>query len=778
MNRFSLLLVFLTSLEISLAMSDFERGKILYQKQCLECHGADGEGVADEYDEPLVGTRPFEKLQRYIDRAMPEQDSDLCVGEDARLVTQYIWEEFYSPEAQTRRTPPRFDLTRLTVEQYRASVADVVGRFRGNANRPFDDERGLKGEYVATNRYRPNAKRDAKRLDRVDPALQFDFGKGSPAATGFDSETFSIEWDGSIITEETGLYEIVLRTRNGVMMYFNQHHTGNKENDGVAFIDGWVNDGDAIKEHRVTVYLLGGRAYPLHIDFLKYKQDLASIQLLWKPPHGVLTPVPHRNLLPRVYPPVTVVSTPFPADDSSAGYVRGSLVSKEWHEAVTNAALEASGLVIDDINRLSGSDADDEDRQGKLKEFCRKFAVAALRRPMTEEQYQRIIDRQFSAGIPAEEATRRSILLALTSPQFLYPGLATEPHDHYSVAATLALALWDSIPDEALTNAAANGHLRTRNQVLGRARKMVEDPRAKAKMRGFFHHWLEMDAVDEIAKDRKKYPHFNDAIAADLRTSLELFIDEVIWKGNSDYRELLLSDKVWMNKRLAGLYGKESEGWGFKPVSFGPRKRSGVLTHPYLLSALSYHDNTSPIHRGVFLTRNIVGEKLNPPPDATTFDDGKFDPSLTMREKVTELTRSKACMACHQTINPLGFSLEHYDAIGRWRWKEKDKPIDATSNFETGEGQKIKLTGPRDVANYAAKNPFAHKTFIRQLFQHTVKYAPAAYGTDTLEELRKTFADSGFHVRNILAEISVLAAMHELKENTEGKTAANRTQNP
>ncbi|MEM9481189.1 MAG: DUF1592 domain-containing protein [Verrucomicrobiota bacterium] len=778
MLRFSPIFILIVGLDFSLAMSDYERGKIIYQKQCLECHGADGQGVAEEYDEPLVGTRPFEKLQRYIDRAMPEQDSDLCVGEDARLVTQYIWEEFYSPDAQARRSPPKFDLTRLTVEQYRASVADVAARFRGNANRPFGDERGLTGNYNGANRYRPNADRNAMRFNRVDPALRFDFGKGSPAPDKFNGETFSIEWDGSIIAEETGLYEIVLRTRNGVMMYFNQHHTGNRERDGIAFIDGWVNDGDDMKEHRATVFLLGGRAYPLHIDFLKYEQELASIQLLWKPPHGVLSPIPNRNLLPKTYPPVTVVSTPFPADDSSAGYVRGSLVSKEWHEAVTNAALEASGLIIDDINRLSGSSADDKDRKAKLKEFCRKFAVAALRRPMTAEQYERIIDRQFADDVPVEEAARRSILLTLTSPQFLYPGLAKKAQDHYSVAAALALALWDSIPDEALTNAAAKGHLRTRNQVMTRARKMVEDPRAKAKMRGFFHHWLEMDAVDEIAKDRKKYPDFNDTIAADLRTSLELFIDEVIWKGASDYRQLLLSDKVWMNKRLAELYGKDYDGWGFKPVSFGPQKRSGVLTHPYLLSALSYHDNTSPIHRGVFLTRNIVGEKLNPPPDATTFDDGKFDPSLTMREKVTELTRSKACMACHQTINPLGFSLEHYDAIGRWRWKEKNKPIDATSDFETGEGKKIKLTGPRDVANYAARNPFAHKTFIRQLFHHTVKYAPAAYGTDTLEELRKKFADSGFNVRDILAEIGVRAALHELEGAPDVKTAANRTQNP
>ncbi|MEZ5431602.1 MAG: DUF1588 domain-containing protein [Verrucomicrobiales bacterium] len=99
------------------------------------------------------------------------------------------------------------------------------------------------------------------------------------------------------------------------------------------------------------------------------------------------------------------------------------------------------------------------------------------------------------------------------------------------------------------------------------------------------------------------------------------------------------------------------------------------------------------MHRGVFLTRNIVGMSLNPPPKATKFEDSKFDPHLTMREKVTEMTRSSACMACHTTINPLGFSLEQFDGIGRWRTKDKDKPVDPASDFKTDEGDTLQIKG-------------------------------------------------------------------------------------
>ena len=756
-------LAVLFSMALPLMAEPNAKGAAIYKKLCVECHGADGQGVKDEYDEPLTGTRPFEKLLRYIHRTMPEDEAELCVDDDAKAVTQYIWDEFYSPEAQARLKPPRIDLTHLTVEQYRASVADLVAQFRRGANRPYGEARGLRGNYDGRNRYRPDGKkRKAPRFDRTDAAINFDWKEGSPDPGKFDGKVFSIEWSGSIIAEETGLYEIVLRTRNGTMLYLNQEVTGDRERDGEAFIDHWVNAGDEIKEHRKTIFLLGGRAYPVFARFLKFEQKLASIQLLWKPPHGVLQPVPNRNFIPDRRPPVLTISTPFPADDASAGYVRGSLVSQEWNEAITRAGVEASALIMEDINRLSGSRVDSGDRRAKLAEFCHRFATAAFRRTLTGPQMERLVDSQFSAKIAPEEAARRSILLTLTSPFFLYPGLAMQEDDQFSVAASLALSLWDSIPDEELYKAAAGGKLGTRDQIAKQARRMVEYPQARAKLRGFFHHWLEMDAVEEIAKDRKAFPDFNDAIAADLRTSLELFIDETVWKGKSDYRQLLLSDKIWLNNRLAKLYGKKANGGKFVPVSFGPKQRSGVLTHPFMLSALSYHNNTSPIHRGVFLTRNIVGEKLNPPPNATAFEDDGFDPDLTMREKVTELTRDKACMSCHATINPLGFSLEHYDAIGRWRTKEKNKPIDATSDFETGEGKKLKLRGARDVANYAARNPFAHKTFIRQLFQHTVKQPSAAFGQDTLEKLREKFAKSGFNVRDTLAEIAVVAALHEL----------------
>jgi hypothetical protein len=179
-----------------------------------------------------------------------------------------------------------------------------------------------------------------------------------------------------------------------------------------------------------------------------------------------------------------------------------------------------------------------------------------------------------------------------------------------------------------------------------------------------------------------------------------------------------------------------------------------------LLAAFSYQKSTSPIHRGVFLTRNIVGRALKPPPMAMTFKDEEFAPNLTMREKVAQLTRSQACQNCHAVINPLGFSLEHYDAVGRYRTREKDRPIDAVSDYTTDEGETIRLTGARDLAQFAAGSEQAQNAFIEQLFNQVVKQPMLAYGPDVLNRLRRSFVQSGFNVKKLLVDIAATAALH------------------
>jgi mono/diheme cytochrome c family protein len=769
-------------------------GSKIFQKLCAECHGKNGEGVPDKYDEPLQGNRSVESLAKRISRTMPDDDVGACVGDDAKEVAQYIYQAFYSPAAQARIRPQELDLARLTVEQYRASVADVVGRFRQGSEQVLDSERGLKAHYsglllekppepdpaaqpapatdaqAQPEKPKPKAeekdKKDRPRvkLDRIDPRISFSFGEGSPAPEKqMDVQEFSIRWDGSVIAEETGMYEFIVQSENGVRLHVNDPKT--------LLIDAGITEGK-MREERKSLYLLGGRAYPISIEFSKYKEKTASMALKWKPPHGVEEIIPQRNLTPHSVGQTMVVSTAFPPDDRSIGYERGVAVSKEWDEATTEAAISTAEHVDENLAELSGVKLEAPDRVEKLKEFSRRFMEAAFRRPLSEE-YRQIVEKQFEAAKSPEVAVKRVVLFTLKSPRFLYPEFRDEhPPDDYDEAARLALALWDSIPDRRLIDAAAAGKLKTREEIAGQAARMLGDGRTKAKLGGFIHHWLDFDRADSASKDPQAFPEFDAAVLADLRTSLEIFVDQVVWGEHSDYRELLQADYLYLNSRLGKLYGKDGLGEEFERVDFDPKERCGVITHPFLLAAFSYSKTTSPIHRGVFLTRNIVGMRLKPPPMAQTFEDAKFDPSLTMREKVTELTKNKNCMGCHSTINPLGFTLENYDAIGRWRTEDNQKPVNTESDLATDEGETLHLTGARDIAKFAVDNANGQRAFIHNLFHHTVKQAVGAYGPDEMEDLRQLFVSSGFNIRKLLIEISTVAASKGLTPAEDKVTQA------
>jgi hypothetical protein len=481
--------------------------------------------------------------------------------------------------------------------------------------------------------------------------------------------------------------------------------------------------------------------------------------------------------VPRVF----VADTPLPADDRSLGYERGNSVSREWHTMTTNAAVTAAAEVVDRLPLLAQLEEDSADHEERLKEFVVRFASVAFRRPLTSEEVQ--LFRQFPFIDPSnpEAAVRSAILFILGSPHFLYTDLtpAGQAPSQHTIASRLSFALWDSIPDEPLVDAARDGQLSTAEQIEAQAQRMISDPRAKAKMREFFHHWLEFEERD-LAKDKEMFPEFDEAVTADLRQSLELFLEQVVWNEQSDYRQLLLADYLVLNDRLRTLYQPEpqdgtdnaesiSEAGSdasvqpaatFQNVKFSPDRRAGVLTHPYLLSAFSYHNNTSPVHRGVFLTRNIVGRALKPPPVAVAFKDDEFAPDLTMREKVTQLTRDRACMSCHSVINPLGFALENYDPVGRWRTSDKDKPVDSKSEYTTVDGETLEVGSARDVADFAVASETAHRAFITQLFHHSVKQPPSAYGPNTVERLRTQFLDDNFNIRNLWVRIGVLSATH------------------
>jgi len=722
-------------------------GELLYAKLCANCHGEQGQGVPDEHDEPLAGDWPIEKLTRVITRTMPDDDPKKCIGDEAQRVARYIFDAFYSPDARLRNKPPRIGLGRLTNRQYLHSVADLIGNFIGRS------ELGRAGGLKASYHNSRNHSRNKNSIERTDATVDFQYGESTPAPDNreYKAEEFSMRWSGSVIAEETGDHKFIVTSENGVRLWVNDMN--------LKLIEGWVSSGET-RELTGTLRLIGGRAYPLRLDFFKYKSSSASIKLEWHPPHGARQVIPARSLSPASTRNTFVLRQPFPPDDSSAGYERGSAVSKKWDEATTLAAIEIANLVADRIDPLAGTSPDDAQRDAKVHTFCNWFVERTFRRPLTPEQQQFFIDSRFAEGKPATDSVKEVVLLALKSPRFLYPDLGQA--DDHAVAARLALGLWDSIPDDELLRAADAGRLGTPSQARQQALRMLRDPRSRAKLRDTFHHWLGLDHAEEIPKDTEQYPNYDKSLEADLRTSLNTFLDNIVWRtAGADFRKLLNSRHLPFNERLARFYGAQRvKHHGEFGPSFFDHERAGLLTHPYLLALYSYHNATSPIHRGVFITRHVLGRSLKPPPEAAVFKDEAFAPNMTMREKVTQLTKADACMTCHGIINPLGFALEQFDGIGRLRDTEKGRPINTISDYLSSDGSAVRLTSAGDLARHATESPSTQNGFIEMLFNQVAKQPVRAYGSGVLNRLRGDFVASGFNVQFLLAETAVINALN------------------
>jgi hypothetical protein len=731
-------------------------GEAVYQKKCLSCHGKHGEG-SKEYGQPLEGDKSIGQLAKYIAKSMPDDDPGTCVGEEADKVAAYVYEAFYSRTAQARNKPPRIELSRLTVRQFQNSLADLIGSFRSPM--AWEGPKGLHGEYYKSHQIR---KKDDRIIDRVDPSVQFDFGVNLPGDPKTIGHKFAARWEGALMAPETGDYEFIIRTEHSTRLWVNDPRK--------PLIDRWVKSGNDT-EFRETIRLLGGRVYPIRLEMSKGKQGekdgkkdpdppptKASIALLWRPPQQAVEVIPPLYLRPSRTPEVFVLQAAFPPDDRSVGYERGSTISKAWDQATTDAAFEMADYVTTHLGDLAGAREDDKDREAKAREFCHKFAEGAFRRPLTEEQ-KASIDRSFKAVKGTDAAVKRVVLATLKSPRFLYHEIGGKA-DAHDVACRLSYALWDSLPDPALIDSARKGELKTRDQVSNHAERMAGNLRTQSKVREFLLQWLRVDRVPDVSKDPKLFPGFTPEIASDLRTSLSLFLDDVVWGDGSSFRRLLQADDLFLNGRLAAFYGaKLPADAPFQKVKIDEKERAGLLTHPYLMTAFAYTATSSPIHRGVLISRGVLGRTLRPPPEAVAPLAPDLHAGLTTRERVNLQTSPKSCQMCHGMINPLGYTLEHFDAVGRFRKEEHGKSIDATGTYQSRTGETVTFHGARDLADFLARSDETHAAFVRQLFHYLVKQPIRAFSPKEEDELRAFFVRHDDNIRRLVVEIATRAAL-------------------
>ncbi len=318
------------------ANQDVAAGKKIYADRCVTCHGDHGQGVDGKYDRPFSGSKSVEQLAALIDQTMPDDDPDSCVDADAASVAAFVKVEFMAEPAAEK---PRIELVHLTVPQYENAVADIASQLLQEKNPGF--KHGLQASFYDSK----DANQDKLISSRVDSAIDGDLLSAEPFKNREGKDGFYVRWEGSVFAEETGTYQFIVRSPNGFRLFVNRLSE--------PLIDNWVAT-PSEPEHTAPIKLLGGRWYSIQLECFKFKESEFSIQLTWQRPGRLPKPIAAHWLFRQPVQPVVVVQTVFPADDSSVGYPRGTLVSKEWDAATTDAAVEVADVISNHLEFLRG----------------------------------------------------------------------------------------------------------------------------------------------------------------------------------------------------------------------------------------------------------------------------------------------------------------------------------------------------------------------------------------------------------------------------------------
>ncbi|MCB1241120.1 MAG: DUF1592 domain-containing protein [Verrucomicrobiales bacterium] len=337
----------------------------------------------------------------------------------------------------------------------------------------------------------------------------------------------------------------------------------------------------------------------------------------------------------------------------------------------------------------------------------------AYRRPVTEEDFARL--EPFVTGAPSFEAGIESALAAiLVSREFLFRAEQDQARSPYrlsdlELASRLSFFLWSSIPDEALLAGTLN--------VESQTRRMLRDPRAKSLVTNFADQWLYLRNLESITPDARLFPDFDDNLREALRKETSLLFEDIV-KHDRSVLELLRTDRTWLDERLAAHYGiPHVYGSRFREVKLEPGwQRGGLLRQGSILTVTSYATRTSPVIRGHWILKNLLGSPPPPPPPNVPALDGVISETLPIRERLAKHRENPACASCHALMDPVGFALESYDAMGRWHDLVEGRPVDNNGGFADGS----EFSGVAGLEDVLLQRP---ELFVGTLTEKLLTYA-------------------------------------------------------
>ncbi len=441
----------------------------------------------------------------------------------------------------------------------------------------------------------------------------------------------------------------------------------------------------------------------------------------------------------------------------------------------TAAPVQSSGASRQSSGGSGRAAADIPARDAKCRDqFIRAFGEKAFRRPLTDvevRRYNELFAEQASRTGKFLEGTRVVVEAMLQSPKFLFHVTSGEAGNHrdYAIANRLSYLLWDTMPDRALLDAAAKGELRTAEGLERVARTMLQDKRARQATDEFFAQWLRFDRMLTAAKDDGRYPSFTPELAAMMVQETRMLVGHLVW-NDLNFMDALTADYGFLNADLARLYGLPEPAGEFELVKFpGSLPRAGILGQATFLASTTGPVETSPTARGMFVREHLLCQIVpNPPPGVNTNlpEPATADAARAKRERMLEHVENQSCSGCHRLMDPIGFGLEKYDAIGAWRDQEMielsgegarrgGKPVNVDINA-TGEIAGVPSStfdDSRTLGRILASSPICQDCVVKQVFRYAFGRAETPSDRSTVAGTAVTFRSSGFKFKELLISL-------------------------
>jgi len=406
------------------------------------------------------------------------------------------------------------------------------------------------------------------------------------------------------------------------------------------------------------------------------------------------------------------------------------------------------------------------DLRNAAREVARSLARNAYRRPPTEAELNVLVDIfDLGRGTGLDDTASLGLMLkaVLVSPQFLFIAPAGEAQpdepiarlDSHHLAARLSYLLWSAPPDAELSALADKGELHKPATLRAQTQRLLLHPRARALFDGFGAQWLRVNDLGRQVFDPKLFPQMTPALRESMLDEARLFFEDIVRKNHRAIR-LVDSDYTFLNQPLAELYGLGSsvKGPRMRRVKLENPNRGGILGMSATLAATSFPTRTSPVRRGVWVLEQILGEHVPPPPpDIPALDtqESKGAQGLTLRQRTELHTKNPVCANCHRTLDPIGFGLENFDAIGRWRDRnEAGIAIDSAGKLPAGSA----FANPAELKRLLAAR---ESDLARNLTERFMAYALGrpleGYDEVIIDQLMARIAADGYQVRTILTEV-------------------------